>query len=289
MTTQQVATQLNLQQNLQPVIASDSSAIQKKNKNKEVIKYASIGVAIIAAITAFVKRKKITEFFTKLFKGADPADAKPLKPDGTGTTTVKPPNLPIDKIEFPEPKFTCGPENADKYTQEKRAYLDSIMKYAKHTDKDLNLKAIEAVDKYGSWEDLEKLVGNYLGTEDENLIKGYVTTVKNIGRVKEDAFYVTDSITPSEHNFSKETYLCIVDATNKLGIGLLDYEHVVDLFKKVSTDPKDELARELIKSLSKWPNKDSVRRLEVYKNHENPVVRESIATIINNIRNNKQF
>jgi hypothetical protein len=256
-----------MKQNASPVSVSmpktepDKFELQRKKIDNKAIVGGIIAVAII--LFALIKRKTIAKWFKK----KPPTDEIPPKPPINPT-----------KIEFPE--FKGNIQSAE----EKKAYIDSVIKYAKHTDRDLQLKTIKAVSEYGTWEDLEK-IGYHIGSRDDEIARALANTVAKIGR-PDDAFYLTGSILPSDHSFSTETYLDITKAIKKLGLASEEYKYVIRLFDKVSKDSNDELAKELVEALSKWPNKDSIRRLKEYENHDNPVVRDSVKKIIENINNN---
>ena len=170
-----VAAQPNLQHNLQPVIASDSSAIQKKNKNKEVIKYASIGAAIIAAIIAIIKRKQISEFFTNINNKKKPIEE---------TISIPSPKTTIQQADFPEPNF-CSPGDLTGYEAAKVSYIKEIWPYLAIADKSKNIAALEAISKYGTAKDIDKLPTIHILTKDQDMIKAVCKTVREVGEPKD--------------------------------------------------------------------------------------------------------
>lgn len=191
-----------------------SSTSSPKKPNKKTI-IASIAGAIVLAI-AIVKRKAINNFLKKLFdktkSQTDEIKQGREKVKGTAAETT---TKAAEKIEFPKPNFTCGPENQEKYAKEKKAYVDSIMPYLYKRDKQLKIKAIEAIEKYGSWEHGDKL-GLFLGKRDEDIVVPVVRAIAATGK-KDDALLITSFIEDINDVYTPKTFKEILSCAAKLG------------------------------------------------------------------------
>ena len=195
-----------------------SADTTKKRTNKKTIIASIIGAG--ALFLTFLKRKSITKFLKKIFKGGGEPPSGGSGSSGTsgisGSGTSKPPKPSTPpKIEFPKPKFTCGPENADQYAKEKKAYVDSIMPYLYKRDKQLKIQAIEVIEKYGSWEHGDKL-GLFLGKRDEEIVVPVVRAIAATGK-KDDALLITSFIEDVKDVYTPETFKEILSCAAKLG------------------------------------------------------------------------
>ena len=191
-----------------------SSNLNKKKTSLKAI-IASITAAIVLSL-AIVKRKTIGKFFKKLFNKSKTQtneinqETKKAK-ETAAETTVK----STEKIEFPKPQFTCGPEKPEQYAKEKKAYVDSIMPYLYKRDKQLKIKAIEAIEKYGSWEHGDKL-GLFLGKRDEDIVVPVVRAIAATGK-KDDALLITSFIEDINDVYTTDTFKKILSCAAKLG------------------------------------------------------------------------
>ena len=119
-----------------------------------------------------------------------------------------------NKIKFPKPQFTCGPEKAYQYAKEKKAYVDDVIKYLHSTNSELQLKTINAIEKYGTWEHGDKL-GAFLGHRDEKIVVPVVRAIAATGGPRQ--VLLVNSFIKTPENYSQNTYFEILDAIAKLG------------------------------------------------------------------------
>ncbi|NLF82365.1 MAG: HEAT repeat domain-containing protein [Candidatus Gastranaerophilales bacterium] len=147
----------------------------------------------------------------------------------------------------------------------------------------MNIKALNAIEKYGTSEHLEKFGGLYLGKEDEELIRPFVRTAAAIGKPVEHSFYIFEWLIDPNYKLSTETYKEIFKGIEKIGVKPGLYKYLPNVFNKVSTSPDDELAKALTNTLCKVSTKEHIPELQKYAGSENPVVRESIAKIIKTV------
>ena len=212
-----------------------SSNLNKKKTSLKAI-IASITAAIVLSL-AIVKRKTIGKFFKKLFNKSKTQtneinqETKKAK-ETAAETTVK----STEKIEFPKPQFTCGPEKPEQYAKEKKAYVDSIMPYLYKRDKQLKIKAIEAIEKYGSWEHGDKL-GLFLGKRDEDIVVPVVRAIAATGGPRQALLINAFIRNPRTEYKSVNTYIEILDAMAKIG----DMKKIDKSAHKIITAPLQRL------------------------------------------------
>ncbi len=252
----------------------------KIDKKKRNIIIASI-ITAIAAIAAFLNRKNIYIFFQKHFK-KQPTEINPKenniaqnisdgllkKPDNADDkivsktevqTTIKkeltdikksqtiadkPIQTPIQKPSFPTPDFKDNPTKIQKFE-----YIESIKKYLETSDKELNLKAIEAVGKYGAGEQADKLI--YFATaDDDELVQAAEKAYKNLGDSARlyEAFSPIQGVVP----YNDETYIVTLDTINALINPKTDKEDlkfISKIIKEKLLNHKSDKVRNLAQTL----------------------------------------
>ena len=153
--------------------------IIKNKMQKEPVKTAVIGgSSLLVLIIAIAKRKAIGRFFKNIFKKE--------KPQAPVTEQVKP------KIELPKPNFTAGKENPEQFAKEKAEYIKSIWDEFldvnppfKPINKEKNILGLQALQKYGTRDDLLKLSKRYQLSEDSDIMKEYAKLVGIVGITKD--------------------------------------------------------------------------------------------------------
>lgn len=266
-----------------------------KNKKKKIIIVASSIVAIALAFLAFFKRKQIGGALSNLFKKKKPTEpitpisenipnhkmqpiaqlAKPtqeaaskMQSDIDATKLTEQVNQGIQKNvekigkEIPIPTFGNNPT-----IEERKQYLESIAMYIKNEDSGLVNQAIDAIRKYGTAEDIDKLHTTAWVFADEPTLVNLVKTVAKLGRLdKGDDMKVTHYITAKNHDLSNETYIEIFKALNKLVSEYGSrYEGLVRFLNKVPDDKDGEFTRVLTETLINLGNKASVKYLDRYE------------------------
>ena len=105
----------------------------------------------------------------------------------------------------------------EKYAQEKKAYLDEIMPKLRQTttSKEDEIKIINAIEKYGTWEQGEKITG--LMGFDEDIIQAVVRAIAQTATNPDDVLIITKYIRKKNHNYKPETYIQILNSAAKLG------------------------------------------------------------------------
>ena len=293
-----------------PIANTDSFEKEKSDKKKRTAIISAVIITAIATTVAIIKRKQISEFFSTLFKkkgGAEPPQPPPdnispkkpsVIPNGpTREVSPKTPEIPLIKpttseIIFPKPKFSANPT-----AQEKQAYVDSIMGYTNHTDKELVKKSLDAIEKYGTWEDIDK-IGFVRMTDDESLIVPLVRAVAKVGRVREDDYFFIQYITAREHNLSNQTYAIVLEAISKLSNNVgKEYEDMVRLVNKIPADTDGKFTTTLISTLTKLGKEEDIEYLNKYLRNYNRVndfinkgqktpesVKDAVAKIVEGIK-----
>ena len=150
--------------------------IIKNKMQKEPVKTAVIGgSSLLVLIIAIAKRKAIGRFFKNIFKKE--------KQQAPATEQVKP------KIELPKPNFTAGKENPEQFAKEKAEYIKSIWDEFldvnppfKPINKEKNILGLQALQKYGTRDDLLKLSKRYQLSEDSDIMKEYAKLVGIVGK-----------------------------------------------------------------------------------------------------------
>ena len=82
------------------------------------------------------------------------------------------------------------------------------------TNSELQLKTINAIEKYGSWEHGDKL-GAFLGHRDEKIVVPVVRAIAATGGPRQ--VLLVNSFIKTPENYSQNTYFEILDAIAKLG------------------------------------------------------------------------
>ena len=237
---------------------SDSFQKEKDDKKKKIIIATTLIATAVAVTIAIVKRKQIGEFFSKLKKKPpETPTGGTKKPLTTGVPPVK------TNVDFPMPEFGATPTAA-----QKSAYINSIMDYTNHTDKALAEKSLDAIRKYGTWEDLDK-IGFVRMSDDENLIRSFTKTVAKIGRAGQDDFHILEPIFATKHNLSNDTYIEILKAVDKLSTDAgKKYPNIIRLFNKVGSET-DPLLGSLSTTLSKLGTNSNVEDFNKYLRNYN--------------------
>jgi len=188
-------------------------------------------------------------------------------------------------------------EAQKQHAQEKQAYVDSIMGYTNHTDKELVKKSLDAIEKYGTWEDIDK-IGFVRMTDDESLIVPLVRAVAKVGRVREDDYFFIQYITAREHNLSNQTYAIVLEAISKLSNNVgKEYEDMVRLVNKIPADTDGKFTTTLISTLTKLGKEEDIEYLNKYLRNYNRVndfinkgqktpesVKDAVAKIVEGIK-----
>ena len=124
----------------------------------------------------------------------------------------------------------------EQYAKEKKAYVDSIMPYLYKRDKQLKIRAIEAIEKYGSWEHGDKL-GLFLGKRDEDIVVPVVRAIAATGGPRQALLINAFIRNPRTEYKSVNTYIEILDAMAKIG----DMKKIDKSAHKIITAPLQRL------------------------------------------------
>ena len=150
--------------------------LEKQQQNKKYIIAGTAGIVILAV--ALAKRKAIGKFLKNIFKKE--------KTQAPAAGQVKP------KIELPKPNFTAGKENPEQFAKEKAEYIKSIWDEFldvnppfKPVNKEKNILGLQALQKYGTRDDLLKLDVNYQLSKDSDIMKEYAKLVGEVGITKD--------------------------------------------------------------------------------------------------------
>lgn len=195
-----------------------NSLNKNENKKRNTI-IVAIGIAAISAI-AFIKRKQIKKILSCLFGKKEniiPETAKNSTKknktivvinNGSKKTAAKT-SKEINAENIFIPNFGNNPNDA-----QKAEYIKSIKKYLFVNDKDTNLKAIEAIGKYGSYEDIDSLSTLLLSNDDE-IIQAVSEAYVSINEPMASEVLIA-AICGDKHNYKDETYIAILDGLKKL-------------------------------------------------------------------------
>ena len=178
---------------------NDSFENKGMSKEKKII-LASMLAIILAAVV--IKRKSITNFIKKIFnKGGDDISggtgAGRINPDnpssgsGAGAGAAGRISNALDDFDIPKPKFTVGPENAEKFAQEKAEYINNIWRsHIEHDDvfnkipKEKRIAGLKALQEYGTRDDLlrlDKERNSCRVSKDSEIFIEYVKFVRKVG------------------------------------------------------------------------------------------------------------
>lgn len=195
-----------------------NSLNKNENKKRNTI-IVAIGIAAISAI-AFIKRKQIKKILSCLFGKKEniiPETAKNgtkknkttvVINNGSKKTAAKT-SKEINAENIFIPNFGNNPNDA-----QKAEYIKSIKKYLFVNDKDTNLKAIEAIGKYGSYEEIDSLSTLLLSNDDE-IIQAVSGAYVSINEPMASEVLIA-AICGDKHNYKDETYIAILDGLKKL-------------------------------------------------------------------------
>ena len=172
----------------------------KDKVQKEPVKTAVIGgSSLLVLIVALAKRKSIGKFFKNILKKEKPQTPSPA------AGQVKP------KIELPKPNFTAGKENPEQFTKEKAEYINKIWDEFldvnppfKPVNKEKNILGLQALQKYGTREDMLKLSKRYQLSEDSDIMKEYAKLVGIVGKV-DDCLPILAKIGRKDVSYTEST------------------------------------------------------------------------------------
>lgn len=188
-------------------IAQDSFGKKEKQANKKLV--AGGLTAAIMLVLAFIKRKAIGKMFKTIFKKAK-NPAQKLEEE------IK------EKIKLPKPKFTTGPQNPEKYAEEKAQYINEIwdefinvQTYHKPINKEKNIPGLQALQEYGTREDLLRLPVNYRISEDSDIIKEYAKFVRKVG-TPDDAGSLRAKVYNKDYAYTEDAISEIMKTLKKL-------------------------------------------------------------------------
>ena len=225
----------------------------KDKVQKEPVKTAVIGgSSLLVLIIAIAKRKAIGRFFKNIFKKE--------KPQAPVTEQVKP------KIELPKPNFTAGKENPEQFAKEKAEYIKSIWDEFldvnppfKPINKEKNILGLQALQKYGTREDMLKLDVNYQLSKDSDIMKEYAKLVGIVGIPKD--------IIPLRSKLRKDT------------ISLYKEDAIAEIMKTLKKLMVDQAAP------NTWVNHSysSYQNFEKLSKHQNKTISDNAKAIMKRI------
>ena len=120
------------------------------------------------------------------------------------------------------------------FTKEKAEYIKSIMPMLMKRDKEMRIKGLEAIEKYGTMDDINK-IGLYFGEHDEEIVRPFVKAIISVGEPNKDGAAIASFLEWTKHTWSKETLILMSDGISKLG-GLKDVEPLQKLL--TNSDPE---------------------------------------------------
>ena len=177
---------------------NDSFENKGVSKEKKII-FASMLAIILAAVV--IKRKSITNFIKKIFNkgGDDISGGGKIGSDvvngggssGAGAGAAGKISNILDDFDIPKPKFTVGPENAERFAREKSEYIKSIWRsHIEHDDvfnkipKEKRIAGLKALQEYGTRDDLlrlDKERNSCRVSKDSEIFIEYVKFVRKVG------------------------------------------------------------------------------------------------------------
>ena len=184
----------------------------KDKVQKEPVKTAVIGgSSLLVLIVALAKRKAIGKFFKNIFKKEKPQTPSPA------AGQVK------HKIELPKPNFTAGKENPEQFAKEKAEYINKIWDEFldvnppfKPVNKEKNILGLQALQKYGTREDMLKLDVNYQLSKDSDIMKEYAKLVGIVGKVDDCLKILPYASTNSFKTYNEDAMTEIMKTLKKL-------------------------------------------------------------------------
>ena len=194
----------------------------KDKVQKEPVKTAVIGgSSLLVLIIAIAKRKAIGRFFKNIFKKE--------KQQAPVTEQVKP------KIELPKPNFTAGKENPEQFAKEKAEYIKSIWDEFldvnppfKPVNKEKNILGLQALQKYGTRDDLLKLDVNYQLSKDSDIMKEYAKLIGKVGKVDDCLKILPYASINSSKTYSENTISEIMKTLKKLMVDKAEPNHWIN-------------------------------------------------------------
>ena len=224
--------------------------LEKQQQNKKYIIAGTAGIVILAV--ALAKRKAIGKFLKNIFKKE--------KPQAQAAGQVKP------KIELPKPNFTAGKENPEQFAKEKAEYIKSIWDEFldvnppfKPINKEKNILGLQALQKYGTREDMLKLDVNYQLSKDSDIMKEYAKLVGIVGIPKD--------IIPLRSKLRKDT------------ISLYKEDAIAEIMKTLKKLMVDQAAP------NTWVNHSysSYQNFEKLSKHQNKTISDNAKAIMKRI------
>ena len=191
--------------NRQTVSQPTSKAVQKKTDQKQLIRNTAIAVGGVSLLVlAIFKGKSIVRDIKNLLK----KESKPqIKPE------------PAKPSIIPKPHFTCGEENPAQFAKEKSAYISSIRKeyidIDPEVEKDKALQGLEALIKYGSRDDMQKLSLEYKVSKDDDVMQRYARLVRKVG-LPEDSISISAKLNPKRTYYNDTTKKELMKTAKKL-------------------------------------------------------------------------
>ena len=186
-----------------------AEAQRKKQQNQKYILAGTAALVILAA--ALAKRKAIGKFFKNIFKKEKPQTPSPA------AGQAKP------KIELPKPNFTVGKENPEQFAKEKAEYINKIWDEFldvnppfKPVNKEKNILGLQALQKYGTREDMLKLSKRYQLSEDSDIMKEYAKLVGIVGKVDDCLKILPYASTNSFKTYNEDAMTEIMKTLKKL-------------------------------------------------------------------------
>ena len=225
---------------------------EKQQQNKKYILAGTAGIVILAV--ALAKRKAIGKFFKNIFKKEKPQTSSPA------AGQAKP------KIELPKPNFTVGKENPEQFAKEKAEYINKIWDEFldvnppfKPVNKEKNILGLQALQKYGTREDMLKLDVNYQLSKDSDIMKEYAKLVGIVGLPKD--------IIPLRSKLRKDT------------ISLYKEDAIAEIMKTLKKLMVDQAAP------NTWVNHSysSYQNFEKLSKHQNKTISDNAKAIMKRI------
>lgn len=197
---------------------------------------------VLVMLMAFLKRKSIGKYLEKGVKTVNDSvktvlasSIKYIKKDELN----KPIKITNKKFELPKPIFTCGEENPKQLAKEKAEYIKNIWDISITTiDTEKRLAGLEAIEKYGRIEDIEKLAVSYRKGQNDAERIAFAKAVAGVGKGR-DSFWSMGILRYAESDDAK--------------IKILD-SIITTLHKEKAIFPKHGYCK-IIKDFLQSPNK----------------------------------
>ena len=183
-----------------------SKKVTKKQRN---IIIAAI-ITGVALVTAFLKRKDISGFFSNLFKKKS-CNIDTKKKPASDITNIQKTSERISS-SFPSKPFTDTPA-----PEQKKEYVDSLLKYLASSKPSTGdkVRAINEINKYGI-DDLDKMV-DYLSDDNDEIIQATLQTFAKWGNQKYANRAICPFLSPESSLTSRsKTYIEALKTVQKL-------------------------------------------------------------------------